>query len=95
MNLEIALGMGPAKSGWCLTFWIWQLLHHLANRFSEADTEGAIKMKKHSAAWPGSVSGRGEETEPQEKPHCKEWNRGPGAAHKAGPGTSYVTTGQL
>lgn len=27
-------------------FWVRQLLNHLANRFSEAGTVGAIKMKK-------------------------------------------------
>lgn len=46
MNLEIALGMRPVRSGWSLMFWVRHLLNHLANRFSEAATVGAIKMKK-------------------------------------------------
>lgn len=46
MNLEIALGMRPVTSGWSLMFWVWQLLNHLANRFSEAGTMGAVKMRK-------------------------------------------------
>lgn len=46
MNLDIALGMRPVKAGCCLMIGVWQLLNHLANRFSEAGTVGAIKMKK-------------------------------------------------